>query len=119
MNEPIISPWIFYLINVVSGVKVACALTLIWGCIGLVFDFIKYSYNGNYTKWNKAFMWMALVSIFLLIFVPSRDTMYKMIVSSYITPNNIIKARETVDDSLVRLSDIIMNTAKRLQEDKE
>lgn len=119
MNEPIISPWIFYLIDVVSGVGVVCGLTLILGCMGFFFTLIERSYDEDCTKWKKAFMYMALVSIFLLIFVPSKDTMYKMIVSSYITPNNIIKVGETVDDSLVRLSDIIVHTAKRLQEDKK
>lgn len=72
MSEPIISPWIFYVADVV-------------GSINLVINVL---------------MWILCIATaiaLLNIMIPARDTFYKMTVTNYITPANIDKASDIVD----------------------
>ena len=102
--EPIVSNWIIYLIEIVSnlyyGLVFIFGIGIIFLCIGLVIVishiivnsmgteeilewFIKYK-NISF-KIIYAFLFLLLISCF----VPSQETMYLMLVNSFITPDNL------------------------------
>lgn len=123
MDTPIISPWIFYLIDVLNSLIPLCMITTIGGgtifFIGTLVTIDDMDVPEKISKFLNISKWITIISLFLLIFIPTKETLYKMIVANYITPANLTKVGDTVENSLVKLSDIIVNTAKRLQEVKK
>lgn len=114
MNEPIISPWIFYWIDVFDNVTffvgIFVSVMIIFGCAGFIIGMAE----DNWKKFmpNKCIMICFVISLFILTFVPSRTTVYKMFIASYITPQNI----EYVGDSIDSLLDNIENRVAKYKE---
>ena len=113
--KPIISPWIFYLLdkidflNFVSFFGVICLLFVIVVIkLHLVFENpynpkeIKELYKGL----KKFFIIFAIV----VIITPSKDTLYKMLIASQITPNNINAAGKTITEGIDYIFDKINET---------
>lgn len=121
--DPIISPWIFYAISVVSGLQsvfVAGATVLI---VMLSWHFFKYTdeFEGDRVrisagKTMKKFAIALAILGAVSIFIPSEQTMYKMLIANYVTPNNIEYIHETVkgdmNDALNAIADKIIETQK-------
>lgn len=82
MNEPIISPWIFYLIDMADGLKIAWCVVSFMGFAVAAVAMVE----EGISKW-WAIGCAALLCIGLLM--PTSATVYKMAISSYVTPNNI------------------------------
>lgn len=124
MNEPIISPWVFYFINLVANLNFFLPLlALISGVICIsaarrIEDCYEKKEKDDYAKLVNIFGVIFLVSTFTALLLPSSDTVYKMLAASYITPANITKVGDTAENAAIKLSDIIVDAAKRLQEDK-
>lgn len=105
--EPIINPWVFYLIDVVDSLK-----SVLW-CVGgiffctLIVYFIGYmsfddDCRGDEKKKGKCVKY-ATVSIGVLILVgvlniaiPSKTTMYQMLAARYLTADNIKSTQNNV-----------------------
>ena len=92
--EPIINPWVFYLIGVVA--KMGKGLVVFMAaCVGVfLFEGMRYmgfdltekeQYVKNATMAGVLFLAAGVV----LILLPSETVMYKMLATSYITPDNI------------------------------
>lgn len=117
--EPIVSNWIIYLIEIISnlyyGLVFIFTIGIILLCIVLVIVishivvnrmdteeilewFIKY--KSISFKVIYAFLFLLLISCF----VPSQETMYLMLVNSFITPDNL----SFVDGEAKDLIDYIM-----------
>lgn len=90
---PIISPWFFYLANLshslicMSFVAIFCA-----SVIGLFAwleasekDLSKEEYDAAYNKHGKKCIFTIIISILLLIFLPSEQTCIKMLLANNIT----------------------------------
>lgn len=107
----IINPWIFYLISTLSGLTAIAAIVLIISVIGLIVSSAEEDLPNNFPK-PKFFIITLIISILMLIFIPTEDTAYKMLVSSQVTSENIEiagnTAKEVVDyivDSVNKIKD--------------
>ena len=102
-SEPIINPWLFYLADVVSALKV----TLIILSIGLVIGSLLYLYmwydNTEYKidteeniklrktwlKGAKMCLISAIITFIVGMIVPTKKTLYAMTISSALTPDTV------------------------------
>lgn len=106
MNEPIISPWIFYWMDVLATIKklpgnlVLGALLLFLTFLAVVATIMIFSDCGEEDEKIESVLWLSKrISIGYLItlafftvisiFIPSQETMYKMLITSQVTPNNL------------------------------
>lgn len=94
MNEPIISPWLIYLLDVSDAIK--CTMFVIAVASGVLGLFV-FCVDEEFTTRTKRSIIIFIVATVLAIFVPSERTMYKMIIASYVTPANIQKAGDSID----------------------
>lgn len=113
MNEPIISPWVFYLISLVDNilyffgilVVVSIFVGAVYALIALYsYDTIPYDKEEVFKKGAiRIFKYIVatfIVSCVITMFVPSSDTIYKMLVASQVTPHNIEVMGDTVENSI-------------------
>ncbi|AOH47477.1 hypothetical protein BCS37_03020 [Selenomonas sp. oral taxon 920] len=96
--EPIVSPWIFYWVDVVSGLRwvllgtmtaFICFCIIVAVHVLVEFDDGYEAFVGKYYKKIKTFVVLIMVNILLLIAIPGKDTMITMIVAQYTTENNL------------------------------
>lgn len=117
-SEPIINPWLFYLADLVSALKV----TLIILSIGLIFGSMLYlaAWNENrehrsdseeniklrktWLKGAKICIVSAIITFIVGMIVPTKKTLYAMAIASALTPNTVQliydKTGETATDIL-------------------
>lgn len=112
----IIKPWIFYLIEVLNGLKevsvVAIFMTIIMLiCIGIATlwlrsedSFYRSDTNASTIKaCIRAFKKLSIVACVITsvyIVTPSEETMYKMLVAQYVTYENVDKATESIKEGV-------------------
>lgn len=104
--EPIINPWFFYLVNLLDRAVVVATIVLIMSVIGALFTLFVLSDDicfdekdaKTYKKWNKISIIALLISTVMLVAVPSKETVYEMVVANYITENNIEAAKDNAKD---------------------
>lgn len=120
MNEPIISPWIIYLIDTLNGLVKAClCLLIIAGFVSAV-CFLE-STDDNVGREEREYCrklakkWFAAFVVFALgvILLPSQETSYKMLAANCITPSNIEKGTDAIKGSMDYLTDMIIRIKKR------
>lgn len=102
MNQ-IISPWIFYLIDTLENINICLDLVL----TALVFiTVIRFIMNLDlkddsiYKKKNKRHIIAMCIVLATTAIIPSKETMYTMLVSNYVTYDNIEKASNVIKDSV-------------------
>lgn len=109
--EPIINPWIFYVINVICNLHFITGLlgTLSFGAIIVLVIYWVFTSDD---KWNEsakenkrlAAKWAKRLGVFFIIdtavgvFIPSKETMITMLVSNYVTPDNIQMVQGNIVD---------------------
>lgn len=111
--KPIINPWLFYLTDVLSGIKwllvVSFALALFFYLLAFCFYVLDMS---ELPRWHKLKNIVFLViPIIIGLLIPTENTVYKMLIASYTTPNNIEYVKETGKD----LVDYIIEKANELE----
>lgn len=92
--------------NLLDRVLIVTIIVLIISTIGVVFTLFVLSDDicfdekdaKTYKKWNKISIIALLISTFMLIAVPSKETVYEMVVANYITENNIEAAKGNAKD---------------------
>lgn len=94
MNEPIISPWLIYLLDVSNDIK--CTMFVVALAFGVLSLFV-FCADKEFTTQTKRALIIFIVATVLAIFIPGERTMYKMIIASYVTPANIQKAGDSID----------------------
>ena len=113
---PIINPWIFYLIDVLNGLRevsvVAIFMTIIMLiCIGIAIAWFKsedsFYHNDNNTSTVKALIQVLkklsivlCITTSVFVVTPSEETMYKMLVAQYVTYENVDKATESIKEGV-------------------
>lgn len=121
MNDPIISPWMIYLIETVESltcfvrISGACALTVAFICFidcTMTCDDERITKN---SKKAKKFFVFGMVAVALGIFIPTRDTIYKMIAASYVTPANIQVTGELADKAVDKIIDKIADAIQKFE----
>lgn len=102
MNQ-IISPWIFYLIDISENIEICLNFVL----TALVFiTVIRFIMNFDLKddpickKKNKRYIIAMCIVLATTAIIPSKETMYTMLVSNYVTYDNIEKASNVIKDSV-------------------
>ena len=109
--EPIISPSIFYWIDVISTLSAISTGLFIFSVTALVLALgflipitIEDELNGDFGKlYKKLLITLTIITtIFGLscVFTPSKETLMTMIVAKYVTPNNITAVGGTIEESV-------------------
>ena len=128
MDTPIISPWIFWLIDIGATIKSIAFVSTIFICIAFTITVAIYfatmdeyskEEHRNAIKFMRATCLAMLVAGSVCIMVPSQQTCYQMLVASYVTPANINKAGETADVLLDKLCDKIVNMSDKMDRKKK
>ena len=127
--KPIISPWLIYLIDLFDNLKGLFTIALIlFGCAAVVLSIIWFIGSVDYEQdedpivtckkhLKQSVIWLC-VSGLLFAVIPSKDTMYKMIVSENVTTENIQDIGKTGKDMVDYIVDQIDKVVNE-DEDKE
>ena len=118
MNEPIISPWMFYLLSVIDNLR--CVASVIIGVmlIALFFYPCWNDYDEDF-KWLKRLFTTLGVSGILLVFIPTSDVIIKMTIAQHITANNIEKAGNLTELAVDKIIEKVVKAAREFKGDKE
>lgn len=112
MNDPIISPWMIYLIDILhplDGLLFIISMAMILGGVGV---FLLSLDDDIFAKKLLAIgMCAALVNVFL----PRPHTVYKMIAASYVTPANIQATGELADKAVDKVIDKIVDAIQKFE----
>lgn len=110
MNEPIISPWIIYIIDVCNSISTTAMFFSVLGVFATIVASIVISSEAEYTiqdkKLWKGLMIFTTVSVIVAIIIPDKRVGYTMLATQYITQENILKAVETADKIANRIIQI-------------
>ena len=115
----IINPWVFYLLGVSNSVGMACVIFLAvfaiaFGSYALIWtiEFIGIDRYPTPIQILKKWRVPLILSVAFLVFMPSEDTIYKMMIASQVTTENIDTAKETIQD----VADYIIDAVKEIEE---
>ena len=104
---PVIKPWIFYVISVVSNLYDACGLVALIVGLGLLFfggswlcDVVVEENKKPLPNVLKKLLIVFAISMGGVVVIPSETTMYKMLVAQYVTYENVDKATESIKESV-------------------
>ena len=89
--EPIISPWIFYYIDIIDKVYVAIQPLIFIILVLIIMITTNLNEYDTALKWRKRLCVVLAILCAAYIFIPSKTTIYQMIAASYITPTNLEK----------------------------
>ena len=111
--EPIINPWIFYFMSLADGFRDAgFVITIIAFGVGVI-ALVAYNIEeGGLMPW-KYLKWFVIAFIAggaISILIPSQETITKMLVASFITPDNV----ELGVEGVKAIFDYIITTAAEL-----
>lgn len=120
MSEPIINPWVFYLIGLCDNVSVVCTVVSVVLVALAVFLTIGLVIDGDFVDKRMSKTVVILyavggVSALLAAFVPSGTTVTAMVAASNITPATVAAAGRTVSESAETITRIILQTIKEVQ----
>ena len=116
--KPIINPWFFYLISLLDKVQILgiicliAGVTLLGACILGSIELCSDEDEKAFKKCIKISILVISISALIVVVVPSKETMYEMLVANYVTENNIEAAKEDAKE----LVDYIVD---KFEEDEE
>lgn len=128
--KPIISPWWIYLIDLFDNLKgllgvalfllggAAVALLVIWFFSSLDYEQDEKPIVACKKYLKKSVIWLC-VSGLLFTVIPSKDTMYTMIVLDNVTTDNIQAIGKTGKDVVDYITDQIDKVVNDKEEDKK
>lgn len=108
-----INPWVFYIIGLISNIQNACVAIavaggIIWAIGLLVGPMIidemtdtkekEESYLKTFWKWMKKFPLIFFICVGIAVVTPSEATMYKMLIASKISTDDVDHVIERLDD---------------------
>lgn len=123
MNEPIISPRVFYwtetmsqirdVVNVVVFMIVVISISFTFMCLICKKEerkkYISKETLGRVIKW---LIITGVISTVGYMFIPAKETVYKMLAASYITQENIENVGESIDKIADKLVEKINQVKK-------
>ena len=102
--ELLVNPWTFYIIDVINKLWMLDFCILLFSFMMIVVLVAKVDIGktsrGNISrdvKWLKFFIVLTIISLVLFIIVPDKKTTYKMLISSYVTTDNVQQIEDIVD----------------------
>lgn len=126
MNEPIVSPWVFYMMDVLVSLHHFSFVVMVVLAVPFFLSLCAYLSSVADDDADdetleilrcvrRIFLTLGAiipVSVVLVIAIPSQDTMYKMLAANYLTPANIESVGESVDKIADKVIEKINNTQK-------
>lgn len=108
-----INPWVFYIIGLVANIQFTCTLVAIIGGVAWFIGLLvgpmiieeitdskdkEESYLKTFWKWMKKSPLIFLICIGLAVVTPDEATMYKMMIASKISTDDVDHVIERLDD---------------------
>ena len=126
--EPIINPWVFYLINqidmwreilYVGTLIISISLATVSVCeLCNTIDFGEdYTTTLKLNSIRKTLVKLIIPLLVITLFIPSSSTLYKMIIADNVTPNNIQIVGESVEDGIDYIFDKINEVVEEGEEE--
>ena len=113
MNEPIISPWLFYALFVVDNLKCALVLSMIICACAIVFMPMVVA-EEDFGKYAKRIVILFVISGLLMVVTPDSKTITQMIVAQHITESNIEKAGQLTERAVDKIIEKIIKASMEL-----
>lgn len=120
MNDPIINPWVFYLISLCDKVSVVSTAVAVVLVVLAVFLTIGLIVDGDFAdnRMSKTVVILYAVggvSALLAVFVPSGTTVTAMVAANNITPETVAAVGQTVSKAAETITRIIRQTINEVQ----
>lgn len=124
MSDPIINPWVFYLISLCDKVSVSCtvaafvllalavALTVV---LTIAMDLEGGPVDKSVRKMAVILYAVGGVSALLAVFVPSSTTVTAMVAANNITPETVAAVGQTDTDAAEAITQVIVQTINEVQ----
>ena len=116
MDDPIISPWTIYIIDVCNSISFVAMFFSLLGVFTTIFAFIVVSVDDvdiiQGKKLLKGLTIFTTTFIIVSIIVPDKRVGYTMLATQYITEGNVQQAAKIVD----RIADKIIQVKNNSQE---
>lgn len=123
MNEPIISPWVFYWVETMDQIRDVVNFVIgVTMLISVIFLFLTLALEKEereehiseeiFKRIIKTLVIVGVVSVIGFMFIPSKGTMYKMLAASYMTQENIENVGESIDKIADKLVEKINQVKK-------
>lgn len=123
--EPIVSPWLIYGIEMLNSLKIVvtigCILSTIMFIAMFIFSHDEINSKEDRIATKKIMRIPATIAVVLMlssVLLPSQETAYKMLMASYVTPNNIHEVGKEANEAVGALLDNITNHMKKLKDNK-
>lgn len=113
MNEPIISPWIIYIIDVCNSISEMAMFFSVLGVFAIVFvsiyiiaadnafvDFIRYK------KLLKRLTIFTTAFIIVAIIIPDKRVGYTMLATQYVTKENVLNAVDITEKIVNKIIEV-------------
>ena len=120
MNEPIISPFLFYWAGRIELIRIICCVVgfvvtalVITIAIAVLTDDCEHDYS---VKQLKILACVALILDTLAVFLPTKTEMIAMYAAEHITPANIEATGEPADKAVDKLIEKILKASKAVKE---
>lgn len=119
---PIINPMYLYLIEVLHNLDVVnnivfitlAFITLVTGVMYIIDDYAREQLKPHKGKMIALFIAFA-VSALITVLVPTKDAMYKMLIASYVTTDNIQIVNDAIKTNLQDYLNMLGETVKNLR----
>lgn len=108
-----INPWVFYIISLITHIQIACISVLIAGVVVWLVAFLagpaiidevtdstekEESYLKVFWKWMKRCPLIFLICLGVVIVTPDEATIYKMMIASKISTDDVDHVIERLDE---------------------
>lgn len=108
-----INPWVFYIVSLISNIQFVSVLFVFIGGFLFLIAIIagpalideatdtkeeEDRYKAVFWKWMKRLPLVWIISLVIAITVPSEETMYKMLIASKISSDEVDHVIERLDD---------------------
>lgn len=95
--EPIISPWVIYVLPLADALIAVLSLVAMFTMSGLIILYIDDDFRkATGTTIVKGVWAVFIISTLLAIFIPNKETLIAMYVANQITPDNLNHAQEII-----------------------
>ena len=120
--KPIISPWLIYFLSVLDSINTIGVIIFWLGLFGIPLTFVfgaalncwKSAEHG--LKALKPYAIAYAIFVIVSLFIPSKTTVYQMIVAKELTPNNISTITQAAGDTAEDIADYVVDIISRVSE---
>lgn len=110
MNEPIISPWTIYIIDVCNSISGVAVFFSILGIFATIFAFIVVSVDDvdiiQGKKLLKRLTIITTVFTIIAIIVPDKRVAYTMFATQYVTTENVLNAVDITEKIVNKIIEV-------------